>query len=372
MLLSGEILKICYLADGGSIHTFRYMKFFVDQGHEVSLISLRDATKEIKNLGIKIYNLNVSTSNFLLKSIRSLIKIPKVLKILKKINPDVLHTHDIFVYGLYAYLSGKKYVLTPWGTDILIMPKKIWVYRMMLPLIFSKAHYIVYEGDNILDSIIRYCSSKKKVKLIRFGIDTKFFSKEKASNSLKKKFEEKVLIVSTRHLEPVYDIETYVKAAAKVLENNKKIHFLIIGEGSQKQTLVNLAKNLRISKHITFVGKLSPDDMSIYLASSDIYVSTSLSDGGIATSTAEAMSCGLPVVISDFGDNFKWIKPNINGFLFKARDVLSLSNHLKYLIGNPSKRILFGENNSNLILEKQDYYTAKKSLEKLYKKIKDE
>ena len=43
---------------------------------------------------------------------------------------------------------------------------------------------------------------------------------------------------------------------------------------------------------------------------SDIYVSTSLSDGGLAASTAEAMACELPVIITNFGVNSKWISEN--------------------------------------------------------------
>ena len=46
----------------------------------------------------------------------------------------------------------------------------------------------------------------------------------------------------------------------------------------------------------------------------DIYISTSLSDGGLASSIAEAMSFERLIIISNNSDNKIWIKNNINGF----------------------------------------------------------
>ena len=50
----------------------------------------------------------------------------------------------------------------------------------------------------------------------------------------------------------------------------------------------------------------------------DIYVSTSLSDGGIASSTAEAMLCSRPVVITNAAENSNWVKDGSNGLVLNV------------------------------------------------------
>lgn len=64
----------------------------------------------------------------------------------------------------------------------------------------------------------------------------------------------------------------------------------------------------------------------------DVYVSTSLSDAEIPTSTAEAMACGLPVIVTDAADNKKWIDNGVNGFVVPAKDPKSSSEKIMYLV----------------------------------------
>ena len=57
----------------------------------------------------------------------------------------------------------------------------------------------------------------------------------------------------------------------------------------------------------------------------DIYISTSLSDGGLSASIAEAMSFERLIIISDNSDNKNWVKNKINGYLFKTSDFKELA-----------------------------------------------
>ena len=53
------------------------------------------------------------------------------------------------------------------------------------------------------------------------------------------------------YYEPVYDIETLINAAKIILDKTKKVQFLIIGEGPQKNELIGLTKNLGISDNVS-------------------------------------------------------------------------------------------------------------------------
>jgi glycosyltransferase involved in cell wall biosynthesis len=106
-----------------------------------------------------------------------------------------------------------------------------------------------------------------------------------------------------------------------LLKEVPEAKFLLIEKGSQEEMLKGLAQSLGISDSVKFVGWVTPDELPHYLSSADIYVSTSLSDAGLASSTAEAMACGLPVIITDFGDNRSWIKDEENGFLIPLKSL---------------------------------------------------
>ncbi|ABR54319.1 glycosyl transferase group 1 [Methanococcus vannielii SB] len=363
-------MKLLYLADGSSTHTYKYIKYFLEKDcYDITLFSMRPVLKEIENLNIEIIqNKNVPNA-FLLWLFYYIFAHLRYAPTLKKINCDIIHVHDVYQFGLFGMFSGKHYILTPWGTDVLIQPKKNPIYRAILPQIFSKSKYIICDGENMVDEIKKYCKDTHKIKMIRFGIDIKVFSKNKKSNFLKVQNEDRVLIISTRNLRPIYDIETLINAAKIIIDRNKKVQFLIIGEGSKKNELINLTKNLGISDNISFLGNIPHEQMPMYLSSSDIYVSTALSDSGLSCSTAEAMACGLPVVITDFGDNSEWVKPDVNGYLFESKNPEELANSLLKLIDDTGKRIEMGQNNIKHINKNYNYYLEMEKVEKIYKEV---
>ena len=76
----------------------------------------------------------------------------------------------------------------------------------------------------------------------------------------------------------------------------------------------------KLHKEIKFIGSLNKKEMINFYNKLDIYVSTSLSDGGLSSSTAEAMSFERLIIITDNSDNKLWVKNGQNGYLFKNKD----------------------------------------------------
>jgi glycosyltransferase involved in cell wall biosynthesis len=172
-----------------------------------------------------------------------------------------------------------------------------------------------------------------------------------------------------RSLEPIYDIETLINSIPIVLKEIPEAKFVIAGGGSQKAKLKEQAKSLGISQSVKFTGRMPNDRLPEYLNSADIYVSTSLSDAGLASSTAEAMACGLAVIITDFGDNKKWVEDGTNGFLIPLSDPQVLASKIIQLIRNKEIRDKFGQINRQIIEERNDYHKEMEKIENIYKEI---
>ena len=117
----------------------------------------------------------------------------------------------------------------------------------------------------------------------------------------------------------MYDIKTIIYAAKIVLKEISYVRFILVGKGSLENELKKLVKDLEIDNFVNFTGFIDNQLLPSLISSSDIYVSTSLSDAGIAASTAEAMSCEVPVVISDLLKMINGLRMKITGFCLKHK-----------------------------------------------------
>lgn len=89
----------------------------------------------------------------------------------------------------------------------------------------------------------------------------------------------------------------FIRAAARVLEHNPKVMFVISGSGDMEEGMMKLAAQLNISQNVLFTGFLSGGDRHEMYTSSDLFVMPSISEP-FGITPLEAMKLGTPVMIS--------------------------------------------------------------------------
>jgi glycosyltransferase involved in cell wall biosynthesis len=89
----------------------------------------------------------------------------------------------------------------------------------------------------------------------------------------------------------------FVRAAARVLERNPKVMFVVSGSGDMEEGMMKLAADLNISQNVLFTGFLSGGDRHEMYTSSDLFVMPSISEP-FGITPLEAMKLGTPVLIS--------------------------------------------------------------------------
>jgi glycosyltransferase involved in cell wall biosynthesis len=154
-----------------------------------------------------------------------------------------------------------------------------------------------------------------------------------------------------------------------VLSEIPDAKFIIAGTGPGEMDLKELASQLKVEKNIIFTGSLGADDIPKYLASADLYVSTSLSDSGLAASTGEAMACGLPVIVTDVGGNDEWINDGESGYIIPVKSPEILAEKIIALFKNQELMDSFGNLNRKIIEERQDYYKEMEKMEQICLKL---
>lgn len=363
-------MRICYLANASSVHTRRWVKYFVEKGHEVHIISFENA--QIEGTAVHVLKLPL-----LVKSATFPIKVASIFRtksILSGIKPDVLHAHYVTNYGFFGALCNfKPFVVTAWGSDILAVGTRIIsiVKAFIARYVLRKANRITCDAQHMKEAMVKLGTAPEKINLICFGVDTRKFSPGEKSEVLRTKLGvgDSPTVISLRNLDPLYDVESLIKSIPFVLKEIPESKFLIAGKGSEEKRLKELAESLGVLGSVKFVGFIPNDELPQYLNSVDVYVSTSLSDAGIAASTAEAMACGLPVIVTDVADNRDWVEDGRNGFVVPIKNPKALAEKTIYLLEKDDIRKVFGKISRQITEERNNYYKEMEKMENIYKKL---
>ncbi len=150
---------------------------------------------------------------------------------------------------------------------------------------------------------------------------------------------ETVLIGSVGRLNSVKAFELAVEAIS-MLPKSPVAHLVLVGDGGELSFLQGRAATLSVLERVHFAGK--QEDVGRWLAAMDIYINTSLSEG-MSQSIVEAMSVGLPLVVTDVGDNgLLATGPPGCGIVVDSGSASQLANALQCLIANPAQRTKLG------------------------------
>lgn len=366
-------MKITYLAPANSIHSLKWIRFFSDKGHQVSWITLHEKNLEIPS-EIKLYEKVTSASN----PVQLASAIAYVRQILKEEKPDLVHIHSAGTYGLvgslalsFGELNQIPVVLTGWGSDIVFggkHPIKRWFVKHAL----KKANLVTTDAQHMVEAMAKLGASKEKIRIINFGIDTRRFSRRPAEPAIAQKlgFEGRPTVISLRNFEPVYEVSTLVKAVPLVAKQVPDVLFVLIGRGSEADNLKKLVSDLGVENNVRFPGFFPNNDLPTLLSMMDVYVSTSLSDAGIASSTAEAMACELPVVVTDSGENSLWVESGKNGYLVPVSTPELLAEKILALLRNAGERQRMGQAGRQVVEARNDYYGEMQKMETLYQELR--
>ena len=364
-------MKILFIAPLESIHSVRWINYFIKKGHDVHILSFTDQLCNLDAVSITIMKPNRNKrSRFeyyisYLKSLR---------RIVDSIKPDIIHIHWIDKLPFIAVIN-KPYpvIVTAWGSDVLINPKNSYLSKFFLKRLLFRAQLITTDGIHLKSALSTFGIPENKIKIINFGTNLNEFNPFKRvkhfSSELGYQSDIKFLVISIRSLNPLYDVSTFIRAIPLVIKLFSQVGFIVVGDGKEKNSLELLSKKLGVNGSVRFVGRLSDSQLQRFLASSDIYVSTSLSDAGLASSTSEAMASGLPVIVTDFGDNGRWIKELETGMLFPCSDHKTLSDKIIFLANDRKTAARIANSGRQLIQEKNDYHAEMEKVDRLYRDI---
>jgi len=335
------------------------LAYFAQKRHEVHLISFRQG--KIEGVNFHYVKPPIPFSY----NLSYILSIPNIRRLVREINPDILHAYYVTSYGFIAACCGfKAFVVSCMGTDIMITPLKSILYKWITEYALKKAVFITSVSGSITERIIKLGIVPQKIQTFPFGVDPKkfFLDSQKEKNSA---------LLSVRSLEPIYNIETILKGFSFLKRIRFEGKLVILGGGSEDKRLKRLAKDLGISDHVDFVGRVPHYKVAEYLRSSQIYLSMSFSDGA-STSLLEAMACGTFPIVSDISVNREWIVDGDNGFLVSALDPQKLAQKIIEAFNNSSLMKTAAKKNVEIVREKAILQKNLEKMENIYQFVKEQ
>ena len=373
---------------GAQENTLITCKLLGQRGHDVTLITgpalgpEGELFKQTRNQGYKTI-----VVNSLLRQINPIYDIPAyraIKKHLKEIRPDIVHTHSAKagILGRFAAHSLKqapKIIHTIHGlafhpyqnswlnkfyiaiekttakrTDFFVsvadaMTNQALAAGIGYPEQFTTA-YSAIEEDDFLQPIH---DDRKKDFRLKYGIA-----------------EDAVVLVTIARLFMLKGHEYIIESAETLSKQYRSAVWLFVGDGNLSEHYKKQILQSDLSDRIKFTGLLSPSQIPLAIASSDILVHCSLREG-LARTLPQAMLCAKPAISFDIDGAREVVNQN-TGRLIKPKNIEQLTQACAELIEDKNLREKLGQSGRYFVKEKFKPDIMVDTIEEVYKKILEE
>ena len=259
---------------------------------------------------------------------------------------------------LMRILAGSKIVVTaheepevylrycPGIIGLLFILYEKFIYKLSHQILVHTSHH----REGLKE---RYQLGEKRIRVVAHGVSRSEVGNEQI-RKLKKKYnpEAKGIITFFGFLRPDKGIEYLLSSFSKVVKKRKDLILVIAGStikvwSEYPGRLRQLVKSLRIENYVNFTGFVPNDEVSALFMISKVIVMPYLrsTQSGVLH---QAVSCTIPVIVSDVGGIGDFVKENNIGLLVPPKDVQSLTKAMLHLLDNERKQEVFRENELKL------------------------
>jgi glycosyltransferase involved in cell wall biosynthesis len=196
-----------------------------------------------------------------------------------------------------------------------------------------------------------------KIAIVQNGVDTDLFSPQETNGDLTRELatEGKFVVSYIGTLGLAHALDTLLEAAARLRDSHPEVLFLLVGEGSDKERLVSLARSQRLS-NLRFVDQQPREKIPAYICASHaclvLLKKADVFKTVIPTKMLEFMACARPVILGVDGQARKIIEDAQAGLFVEPQSADELAQAITLLAGNPSLRESFGRNGRRHILSR--------------------
>lgn len=255
----------------------------------------------------------------------------QIKKIIKQINPDIIHAHDFTASILCAILAPKKFIISHLHTS------HNWIKSFSFKTIiyFCSAfffNHIIVVSNTMFKEFCLSSFFKNKLKVLTNPIDIVNIKKLSQEFEINKSYDVAFLGRLSDYKDPIRFIDIVNRSS--VIKSS-----ILIGDGELRRECSEIIKKNNLENRIEVVGfQKNPFP---YLKNTKILIVPSKVEA-LGLAAMQALSLGIPVVASNIGGLKDLITDNENGFL--CENDQQFINKIDYLLKNEYQYTSFSKN----------------------------
>jgi len=290
---------------------------------------------------------------------------------LRKNNIHIIHTHGYKseILGLLAArLTGIKAVATPHGFEN-SPDRKLQLYIRLGSWALKRFDRVAPLSEDLKQDVLRFEVNPAKVKLIMNGVDLDEIEAERVSTRERQQPGGEKKIGYVGQIAYRKNIADLIKTFDLLYQQHKDVRLLLVGDGPQKQELLQMSQSLPSASHIEFLGYRN--DRLALLKQFDLFAMTSSLEG-IPRCMMEAMGMGVPVTAFSIPGVDKLVIHGKTGLLADFGDIHRLKEHMEKILYEEGFAAGMAEAGRKHILDKFSAKRMAQEYTKLYEEMLSE
>lgn len=239
--------------------------------------------------------------------------------------------------------------------------------------LYQKADLIVTVTYSFKEILLNRGIDPDKICVITNGVDTSRFYQTNKNVELVNQYglEGKLIAgyVGTHGM--AHHLETILEAAAIAQENGDSFRFILLGNGARKQSLVEMASEMKL-KNVIFLDSVPKDEVAGYWSLLDVSIihlkKMDLFTSVIPSKLFECMAMGIPILLGVRGESADIVQTNRVGFVFEPENAQQLYSQLVKLEEDSESYMRF-QQNALTAAKKFDRVSLAKQFEAILRQI---
>jgi glycosyltransferase involved in cell wall biosynthesis len=303
----------------------------------------------------------------------------RVLSALKEIivkhDINLIHAHDyktdLFAYLLRLWLRRRLTLLSTAHAWVMVGAKGE-LYRRLDLLLMRRFDHLIAVSHATKNEMVEAGVSPELISVIHNAIDTAAWRPFPESQAFRNELGISLsapVVGYVGRIMPEKDLDTWVRAAARVGQQYPDAQFVLIGEGKDDQTLqqlTDLASTLGLTGRVHFPG-YRENLLPVY-ASFDVFFLSSRREG-LPNSILEAMALGIPVVTTDVAGAKELVVDKKTGYVFPQGDVENLASAITSLLSNTFLKQQMGRAGRERVENEFSFSVRLRRIEDLYARV---
>ena len=293
-------------------------------------------------------------------------------RIFRREKPHIVHTHSSLDAKIAAWLCGVKCRIYT-RHSVFDPPKKLTTFpgkQIAGAVNNTLATRIIAVAQAAADILTATGVREDKIHVILNGVEplTRSVAEECAALRKKLGFSETDFVcgISAR-MEPYKGHSYLVETAKAVCAVRPDAKFLVMGTGTTYEETIRLAKEAGLEGNMVFTGFLS--DVTPYYSIMNLSLNCSWGTEATSLALIEAMSLGLPAVVTTFGGNPGVIEEGVNGLLVPEKDSQAMADAILRIMEDP---VLYDALSAGAKKRFGEKFTARAMTEQLENVYKEE